>query len=208
MRSYDQYCSLARALDIVGDRRTLLVVRELLVRPCRYADLQVGLPGIATNLLAERLRLLEDTGVVSHDAQGRYQLTGWGQRLAVPVRELARWGAPLMQSKAEADAFRGTWFALTAAMMFGGTDPRRPDLAVEIRSGGETVSMRSKGGQVSFRPGPADPPDLVLSGPPDVIIGLLGGRLSAEAAAEQGVTILGDARDLDRLRQPDWLSAS
>ena len=208
MRSYDQYCSLARALDIVGDRWTLLVVRELLVRPCRYADLQVGLPGIATNQLAERLRLLEDTGVVSHDAQGRYQLTGWGQRLAVPVRELARWGAPLMQSKAEADAFRGTWFALTAAMMFGGTDPRRPDLAVEIRSGGETVSMRSKGGQVSFRPGPADPPDLVLSGPPDVIIGLLGGRLSAEAAAEQGVTILGDARDLDRLRQPDWLSAS
>ena len=206
MRSYDQYCSLARALDIVGDRWTLLVVRELLVRPCRYADLQAGLPGIATNLLAERLRLLEDTGVVSHDAQGRYQLTGWGQRLAVPVRELARWGAPLMQSKAEADAFRGTWFALTAAMMFGGTDPRRPDLAVEIRSGGETVSMRSKGGQVSFRPGPADRPDLVLSGPPDAIIGLLGGGLSAEDAAGHGVTILGDARNLDRLRQPDWIS--
>jgi DNA-binding HxlR family transcriptional regulator len=59
MRSYDQYCSLARALDIVGDRWTLLVVRELLVRPCRYADLQAGLPGIATNLLAERLRLLD-----------------------------------------------------------------------------------------------------------------------------------------------------
>ena len=208
MRSYDQYCSLARALDIVGDRWTLLVVRELLVQPCRYADLQAGLPGIATNLLAERLRLLEDTGVVSHDAQGRYQLTGWGQRVAVPVRELARWGAPLMQRKAEADAFRRTWLALPAAMMFGGTDPRRPDLAVEIRSGGETVSMRSKGGQVSFWPGPADPPDLVLSGPPDAIIGLLGGRLSAEAAAEHGVTILGDARALDRLRQPDWLNAS
>jgi len=208
MRSYDQYCSLARALDIVGDRWTLLIVRELLVRPCRYADLQAGLPGIATNLLAERLRLLEDAGVVSHDAQGRYQLTGWGQRLAVAVRELARWGAPLMQRKAEADAFRGTWFALPAAMMFGGTDPRRPDLAVEIRSGGETVSMRSKGGQVSFWPGPADPPDLVLSGPPDAIIGLLGGRLSAEDAAEHGVTILGDARNLDRLRQPDWLNAS
>jgi hypothetical protein len=56
-----------------------------------------------------------------------------------------------------------------------------------------------------FRPGPADPPDLVLSGPPDGIIGLLGGLFGAEAA-EHGVTILGDARDLDRLRQPDWLS--
>ena len=206
MRSYDQYCSLARSLDIVGDRWTLLVVRELLVQPCRYADLQAGLPGIATNLLAERLRLLEDSGVVSRDAQGRYQLTGWGQRLAGPVRELARWGAPLMARKAETDAFRGQWFALPTAMMFGGTDPSRPDLAVEIRSDGQTVSLLARDGTVSFRPGPADPPDLVLSGPPDAIIGLLGGRLSAQAAAELGVTILGDARDLDRLRQPDWLS--
>jgi DNA-binding HxlR family transcriptional regulator len=206
MRSYDQYCSLARALDIVGDRWTLLVVRELLVQPCRYADLQAGLPGIATNLLAERLRQLEEGGVVSRDAQGRYQLTGWGRRLAVPVRELARWGAPLMQRKADTDAFRAHWFALPAAMMFGGTNPARPDLAVEIRSGGETVSMQSKAGTVSFRPGPADPPDLVLSGPPDAIIGLLGGRLNAEAAAEQGVTILGDARNLDRLRQPGWIN--
>ena len=144
--------------------------------------------------------------MVSRDAQSRYQLTGWGQRLAVPVRELARWGAPLMERRAETDAFRGHWFAMPAAMMFGGTDPERPDLAVEIRSEGETVSMLAKGGTVSFRPGPADPPDLVLSGPPDAIIGLLGGRLSAEAAAEHGVTILGDARNLDRLRQPNWVS--
>ena len=93
-------------------------------------------------------------------------------------------------------------------MMFGGTDPGRPDLAVEIRSDGATVTMLARDGRVSFRPGPADPPDLVLSGPPDAIIGLLGGQLSAEAAAEHGVTILGDARGLDRLRQPDWLNAS
>ena len=142
MRSYDQYCSLARALDIIGDRWTLLVIRELLVRPCRYAELQAGLPGIATNLLAERLRQLEDAGVVSRDAQGRYQLTEWGQQLAVPVRELARWGARLMERKADADAFRGQWFALPAAMMFGGTEPGRPDVTVEIRAGGETASLR------------------------------------------------------------------
>ena len=206
MRSYDQYCALARTLDLIGDRWTLLVVRELLVRPSRYADLQAGLPGIATNLLAERLRLLEDNEVVSRDAQGRYRLTGWGQRLAGPLCELARWGAPLMERKAETDAFRGSWFALTVAMMFGGTDPKRPDLAVEIRTGGETVSLHSREGTVSFQPGPANPPDLILSGPPDVIIGLLGGRLNAAAAAEKGVTILGDAANLDRLRQPDWLS--
>ena len=62
MRSYDQYCALAKALDIVGDRWTLLVVRELLVRPCRYSELQDGLTGIATNLLAQRLRQLEAAG--------------------------------------------------------------------------------------------------------------------------------------------------
>ena len=206
MRSYDQYCSLARALDIIGDRWTLLVIRELLVRPCRYAELQAGLPGIATNLLAERLRQLEDAGVVSRDAQGRYQLTEWGQQLAVPVRELARWGARLMERKADADAFRGQWFALPAAMMFGGTDPGRPDLTVEIRAGGETATLQARAGKVTFRPGPADAPDLILSGPPDAVIGLLGGRLSAEAATELGVSILGDSLSLDRLRQPGWIS--
>ena len=206
MRSYDQYCSLARALDIIGDRWTLLVVRELLVRPCRYAELQAGLPGIATNLLADRLRQLEDAGVVSRDAQGRYELTEWGHQLAVPVRELARWGARLMERKADADAFRGQWFALPAAMMFGGTDPARPDVTVEIRAGGETACLQASAGQVSFRPGQADAPDLILSGPPDAVIGLLGGRLSAEAATELGVSILGDSLSLDRLRQPGWIS--
>ena len=62
MRSYDQYCALAKALDVVGDRWTLLIVRELLVRPSRYSELQDGLTGIATNLLAERLRQLEGRG--------------------------------------------------------------------------------------------------------------------------------------------------
>jgi hypothetical protein len=152
------------------------------------------------------LRLLEDAGVVSHDGQGRYQLTAWGQRLALPVRELARWAAPLMGQQADTDAFRGHWLAIPAAMMFGGTDPGRPALAVEIRAGGETVSLQSARGQVSFRPGPADSPDLVLSGPPDAIVGLLAGRLSATAAAQHGVTILGDSRKLARLRQPDWIS--
>ena len=208
MRSYDQYCALARALDIVGDRWTLLVVRELLVRPCRYAELQAGLPGIATNLLADRLRLLEDAGVVDHDERGRYQLTARGQRLAAPVRELARWAAPLMDCQEDADAFRGHWLAVPVGMMFGGTDPARPALAIEIRADAETVSMHSAGGRVSFRPGPADSPDLVVSGPPDAIVGLLSGRLTAEAAAEQGVSILGDGTALDRLRQPDWISAS
>ena len=66
MRSYGQYCSIAKALDVVGDRWTLLIVRELLLQgPCRYTDLKNGLPGIATNLLSDRLRELEAAGLVS-----------------------------------------------------------------------------------------------------------------------------------------------
>ena len=96
MRSYGQYCALAKALDLVGDRWTLLIVRELLVRPSRYSELQDGLTGIATNLLVERLRQLEGAGVIGRDGEGRYELTEWGRKLAAPVQELVRWAAPLM----------------------------------------------------------------------------------------------------------------
>ncbi len=86
-RSYGQYCGLARALDVVGNRWNLLIVRELLIGPARYRQLQAGLPGIATNLLAERLRELEEAGVIERqldsDSNGvAYALTPpWGNRI-------------------------------------------------------------------------------------------------------------------------------
>src|SRR5919201_6854048 len=104
MRSYGQFCGLAKALDVVGDRWTLLIVRELLLRgPCRYTDLRKGLPGIATNLLAERLRELEDAGVVLREeapppiATTLYSLTPRGEELRRVIYELGRWGTPLMR---------------------------------------------------------------------------------------------------------------
>jgi DNA-binding HxlR family transcriptional regulator len=207
MRSYDQYCAVARALDIVGDRWTLLIVRELLLRPCRYGELQDGLPGVATNLLAERLRHLEESGVVARDEQGRYELTPWGKRLATPVRELVRWAAPLMTAKQSGDSFRSRWLEIPLDLMFGGSDPNRPDLEVEIRAGGEeAVTLVSRSGEVRSHSGSANSPDVVVSGPADTIIGLLAGRLDKDAAVEEGVSILGDFGQLARLRQPDWLS--
>src|SRR5436305_5264922 len=97
-RSYNQYCGLAAALDMLGERWTLLIVRELLVRPCRYRDLLANLPGIGTNLLAERLKFLTDNGIVQQrDVGGRskrqvYELTNAGQALRPVVLSLARWG--------------------------------------------------------------------------------------------------------------------
>ena len=207
MRSYDQYCGVARALDIVGDRWTLLIVRELLLRPCRYGELQDGLPGVATNLLAERLRHLEECAVVARDEQGRYELTPWGRRLATPVRELVRWAAPLMTERQSGDSFRSRWLEIPLDLMFGGFDANRPDLEVEVRAEGEeAVTVVSRGGEVRSHLGPANSPDVVVTGPADRIIGLLSGRLDEEAAVDEGVSILGDLGPLTRLRQPDWLS--
>lgn len=207
MRSYDQYCAVARALDVVGDRWTLLIVRELLIRPCRYGELQDGLPGVATNLLTERLRHLEESGVVTRDEQGRYELTAWGNRLATPVRELVRWAAPLMTEKQSDDSFRSRWLEIPLDLMFGGSDLNRPDLEVEVRAGGqEAVTLVSRNGEVHSHSGPSNSPGVVVSGPPDTIIGLLAGRLDEDAAVEEGVSILGDFGQVARLRQPDWLS--
>ncbi|MGH6653591.1 MAG: winged helix-turn-helix transcriptional regulator [Actinocrinis sp.] len=210
MRSYAQYCALSKALDVVGDRWTLLIVRELLIRPCRYGELQDGLPGIASNLLAARLRDLEGNGVVAKPAakagEGRYTLTEWGRYLAEPVCALGRWGAPLMDVQEEGDAFQGQWLALPIDIIFGGVDPSRPPFAAEIRAAGQAVTLRSADGEVHFAPGPADAPDLVLTGPPDGVLGLLSGRLDRRGAEAGGVSILGDLDTLVALRRADWLT--
>jgi DNA-binding HxlR family transcriptional regulator len=202
VKSYGQYCALARALDVVGDRWTLLIARELLVGPRRYSELLEGLPGIATNLLAERLRGLEEHEVVARDRDSRYHLTEWGKSLSEPVHALARWAGPLMATSAGDDAFRGSWLALPVAVIFGGVDPRRPRLTVEVRAGDEPVTIVSSDGAVRVEPGPATSPHLVLSGPPDGIIGVLMGVLDEPSAGDRGVSILGDLRQLAELRDP------
>src|SRR6202035_111655 len=102
MRSYGQYCSIAKALDVVGDRWTLLIVRELLIRgACRYTDLRNGLPGIATNMLVDRLRELEEAGIVTSEAAPPpvattlFRLTSRGAALEPILLQLGNWGAPL-----------------------------------------------------------------------------------------------------------------
>jgi DNA-binding HxlR family transcriptional regulator len=101
-RSYNEYCGLARALDLVGERWTLLIVRNLLLGPLRYSDLLRGLPGITTNLLAKRLKemeqsgLLERTRAVTGEAGYAYRLTELGLELEPAVQALASWGWPWM----------------------------------------------------------------------------------------------------------------
>jgi DNA-binding HxlR family transcriptional regulator len=201
VKSYGQYCAIARGLDVVGDRWTLLIVRELLTGPRRYADLQEGLAGIATNLLADRLRHLEEHGVVERDGRGTYTLTKWGQGLADPIYALARWASPLMGDPAGDDQFRSSWLRPVVANIFDGIDPHRPDITIEIHTGESPMTIVSSGGRVQLQPGSADSPELVISGPPHGVMGLLAGRLDKASASERGVSIKGDTRYLARLKR-------
>ncbi|MGH9125134.1 MAG: winged helix-turn-helix transcriptional regulator [Acidimicrobiales bacterium] len=201
MKSYGQYCALARSLDAVGDRWSLLIVRELLHGPARYRQLLGGLPGIATNLLADRLRQLADAGVVEHGEDGRYQLTRWGQDLREPLYALARWAAPVvMRRPLGTDTFRAHWLAHPLAVVFAGHDPARRPMTVELRVDDAVMTLDSADGHVQLRPGEATRPEVTLAGPPDAILGVLTGQLDARNAATLGLDITGDARLLAELR--------
>jgi DNA-binding HxlR family transcriptional regulator len=117
-RSYDQYCSAARALDLVGDRWTLLIVRELLAGPRRYTDLHADLPGVSTDMLATRLRDMERDGLVTRRRLAPpgnanvYELTSRGSELTGVLHALGEWGAGALGDRGPTDAVRAHWFAL------------------------------------------------------------------------------------------------
>lgn len=210
MRSYGEYCSVAKALDVVGDRWTLLVVRELLLRGAsRYTDLRHGLPGIATNLLAERLRELERAGLVAREeapppvATTVFTLTERGRALEPVLEELGRWGIPYMvEGPAPTDQFRAHWLAWPASFFLRDRDPGGPPVQIELRVDGEDAVLESDHGHIRVHAGRADDPAAVLSGPPQVILGVLSGRLDPQDATGRGLTVTGDLEALRRL-QPD-----
>ncbi|MGW7254232.1 winged helix-turn-helix transcriptional regulator [Streptomyces sp. NPDC054834] len=117
-RSYDQYCSAARALDLVGDRWTLLIVRELLAGPRRYTDLHADLPGVSTDVLASRLKDMERDGLTTRrrlpppGAAFVYELTGRGRELLPVLQALGEWGRAELGERRPTDAVRAHWFAL------------------------------------------------------------------------------------------------
>lgn len=207
MRSYGQYCSVAKALDVVGDRWTLLIVRELILQgPGRYTDLRGALPGIATNMLAERLRELEAAGLVKREeaappvATALFRLTDAGAALEPVLNALGAWGIRYMAEPAEHDEFRSHWFAFPALLFLHDREPDGPPVAIELRTTGRPAVIEVSGGAVRTRLGTAQSPDLVLRGAPQLILGLLSAHLDPEAARGAGLEIEGDADILARLR--------
>jgi DNA-binding HxlR family transcriptional regulator len=203
VRTYGQFCGVARALDVVGDRWSLLIVRELLLRTsCRYTDLQRGLPGIATNLLADRLRHLEEAGVVRRvdvpaPVPGTvYELTEWGAELRATLEALGTWGGRLMARPQDEDAFRSYWLAFPIGLLTDTGGPGAPPVTIEVRTGDQPVVV-TVDGQVRAEPGQAAHPDAVIEGAPDAVVALLLGRRPSD-----GVRIEGDAAALHRLGPP------
>jgi DNA-binding HxlR family transcriptional regulator len=211
MRSYGQYCGIAKALDVIGDRWTILIIRELLIRgACRYTDLKNGLPGIATNLLSDRIRELETAGLIRREdapppvAATVFQLTGAGEELYPVVDAIGRWGIRYMIEPAEGDEFRGHWFTFPVLYFLHDRDPGGPPASIELRTASSPAVIEISGGQVRTRLGTAATPDLVLQGEPQLILALFSGALTPAQVADLGLEISGDTSVLPRILPESW----
>ncbi|MEY9905130.1 DNA-binding HxlR family transcriptional regulator [Catenulispora sp. MAP12-49] len=206
MRTYGQFCGIAKALDLVGDRWTLLIVRELLaLGPCRHTDLRNGLPGIASNLLVERLRELEQAGLIQREAAPPpvattlFSLTDRGLELESVLQELGRWGLPLLHEPLATDSFRTHWLAVPARRLVDHTPDRPPVLLQLHADGNEDLVIEVIGGAVHTHPGRADSPSAALTGTPELLTAVLSGELDLAEAQDQGLRLDGDPDALLRV---------
>jgi DNA-binding HxlR family transcriptional regulator/putative sterol carrier protein len=204
-RSYDQYCAVATTLDVVGERWTLLVIRELLPGPKRYKDLLEGLPGIGTNLLAARLKDLEAAGAIQRRVlpppagAAVYELTDSGRELEPVVLDLARWGLKRMEQPRRRESFRPDWYGVAMCAAF------RPDAAkgvretYECRIGTDVFHLRVHDGRARVAQGPATSPDLIIEADFKSLHAVVSRRLPPMEAIESGkVEIRGDPAALRR----------
>ncbi|KAA1430028.1 winged helix-turn-helix transcriptional regulator [Mycolicibacter arupensis] len=182
-RDYGQYCGLARALDVVGDRWNLLIVRQLLMGPARFQELRDGLSGIATNLLTDRLRDLESAGVVQRQLSegGRascYALTDWGQQLREPIYALVRWSTPLMIRGPQGDEFRGEWLRLALPALFAGRGTQGRSVVIGVAVDGTMVQLHATPDGIDVRAPDGCALDAVLTAEAPLILGLAAGALA------------------------------
>lgn len=204
-RSYDQYCSAARALDLVGDRWTLLIVRELLAGPRRYTDLHADLPGVSTDVLASRLKDMERDGLTTRrrlpppGAAFVYELTGRGRELLPVLQALGAWGAPELGERRPTDAVRAHWFALPLLRALEGEGL----VEVQLEEGEFHVYAGTEEGGLVYGEGPAPrEPDARLVLGVDTCTAVAQGELSLPDAVRAGrVEVTGDGTLAKALRE-------
>jgi DNA-binding HxlR family transcriptional regulator/putative sterol carrier protein len=203
-RTYGDRCGVARALDVVGERWALLVVRELLLGPKRFTDLRAGLPGLSPDVLSQRLRELEQAGLVRRrklapPAGSRvYELTERGLALEPILLELGRWGSQTPVPEGEA-AFSADSFVIALRTLFDPGAAEGVDVTVELRLGEDGFRSRVAEGRFEVVRGSAERPDAVVETSPGTLAAVLWhDRPLAEALRTGDVEIKGSTPAVKR----------
>jgi DNA-binding HxlR family transcriptional regulator len=185
MKRYGQVCPLARGLDVIGDRWNLLIVRELMIGPRRYTDLQAGLPGIGTNVLAARLRDLAEAGIVAHRTlpaptpASLYELTAAGRALGPTIHALQRWGTEHAPPPEPGDAVRPSWVLMNAANT--GDRVAADGKVCQLHVGDEVFHLAAEPTGFSVHGGPADRADATVTTDRPTFFALATGHIDVAA---------------------------
>jgi DNA-binding HxlR family transcriptional regulator len=205
-RSYDQYCAVAKALDLIGERWTLLILRDLVhLGPRRFSDLRDGLPGIGANLLTVRLRRLEREGLIKRrrlpkpGASVVYELTELGSGLEATIIELGRWGGSFMAERQAREVFFPTGHISAIRATFRAEEARGVQATYEFRIEGESFHVVIDDGSLTTGLGDAAEPDLVVATDIPSSIELMQRRVTPRDAIRSGAVVTsGSARELER----------
>lgn len=205
-RSYHQLCGLAFALDVVGERWTILIIRELVAGPQRFTDLMTGLPGISTNLLTERLKGLEQRGVIVRRilpppaASTVYELTDVGRGLMPTLLELGRWGSQFVgEADAECKMLHLGSYALTPQTFFRSALAQDLDKTYALHIGDEVQTVHIVNGTIDVWQGAPEQSDMALHAEVPVYLGMLTRQLDPQAAlAGKLASVEGDEAELMR----------
>jgi DNA-binding HxlR family transcriptional regulator len=207
-KRYDQYCPIAHALCAIGERWSLLVVRELIEGPKRYTDLAAGLPGVSTNILATRLRDLETRGIVRKRklpppaACTVYELTEYGAELEEVVYAIARWGARTLGPPGPDDELEPDWGVNAFPAMFNPTAAQGLSGRFVLRIDENTFTVSLVDGRVAVVVGADTDADFDAAFDMETMFGLASGDLPAAEAVEQGLVELdGDVEAFERFFQ-------
>jgi DNA-binding HxlR family transcriptional regulator len=197
-KRHDQFCALARAADILGERWTLLVIRELLIGPKRFADLMAKLDGISSALLTIRLERLLAEGVIRRmtlpppAASTVYELTDIGQDLRPAIHALIRWGGHFLFPMRRGEKFEPEWISLALEAIAKPKDAPSRDLLVVVRQDGKAARVHLGGGPGGTRLSLAnDRAEATITSRFDVLLRVVARELTLEAARPHGVAVTG-----------------
>ncbi len=203
-RNYGQFCGVARALEIVGERWALLIVRDLLVGPRRFTDLRHGLPRIPTNVLSERLKQLEHAGIVRRRMLPRpaaavvYELTEYGSQLDDVLMRLGVWGAQSLGQPRPGEIMTADSMVMALRATFVPEAAHGLQVSFELRLGEIIIHARIDGPTITVSEGPLADADLIIEAGPAVKDLMAGDITPAAAIASGGVRLTGNQALLGR----------